>query len=167
VKCDRSQPKCGWCTRNSHPCEYKERKKPGLRAGYGKELESRLDRLEALLDQQGRELADHLASACTMTAGTQATGHQASVDFASYEKVHPHAAFDAPGMNLPSNGRHQTDDPHLHARNRSISYQAVSERPTIQPTYGGASVHSQALTSPSVAGYPDQPAALPPYDLLV
>lgn len=39
---DRAQPSCGWCTRNAQVCEYKERKKPGLRAGYGKELEQRL-----------------------------------------------------------------------------------------------------------------------------
>lgn len=39
---DRAQPSCGWCTRNGQVCEYKERKKPGLRAGYGKELEQRL-----------------------------------------------------------------------------------------------------------------------------
>ncbi|KAJ6148086.1 hypothetical protein N7497_010068 [Penicillium chrysogenum] len=42
VKCDRVQPSCGWCTRNGQLCEYRERKKPGLRAGYGKELEQRL-----------------------------------------------------------------------------------------------------------------------------
>ncbi|KAH8169482.1 fungal specific transcription factor domain-containing protein [Sarocladium implicatum] len=30
-------------------CEYKERKKPGLRAGYGRELEGRLDKLEVML----------------------------------------------------------------------------------------------------------------------
>lgn len=44
VKCDRGQPRCGWCVRNGQNCEYKERKKPGLRAGYGRELESRLGR---------------------------------------------------------------------------------------------------------------------------
>ncbi len=49
VKCDRAQPSCGWCSRNNAPCEYKERKKPGLRAGYGRELEQRLDRLESIL----------------------------------------------------------------------------------------------------------------------
>src|SRR5277367_214601 len=31
VKCDRGQPACGWCSRNGAVCEYKERKKPGLR----------------------------------------------------------------------------------------------------------------------------------------
>jgi len=49
VKCDRGQPCCGWCSRNNAVCEYRERKKPGLRAGYGRELEQRLDRLEAVL----------------------------------------------------------------------------------------------------------------------
>jgi len=43
------QPSCGWCSRNGAVCEYKERKKPGLRAGYGRELEQRLDRLEDIL----------------------------------------------------------------------------------------------------------------------
>lgn len=45
---DRNQPSCGWCTRNGQLCEYKERKKPGLRAGYGKELEQRLGRFTLL-----------------------------------------------------------------------------------------------------------------------
>lgn len=49
MKCDRGQPSCGWCTRNGTVCEYKERKKPGLRAGYGRELEQRLDKLEEIL----------------------------------------------------------------------------------------------------------------------
>lgn len=49
VKCDRGQPSCGWCRRNSVFCEYRERKKPGLRAGYGRELEQRLDKLEEIL----------------------------------------------------------------------------------------------------------------------
>lgn len=39
---DRGQPSCGWCVKNNQLCEYKERKKPGLRAGYGRELEARL-----------------------------------------------------------------------------------------------------------------------------
>jgi hypothetical protein len=32
VKCDRGRPSCGWCLKNNQPCEYRERKKPGLRA---------------------------------------------------------------------------------------------------------------------------------------
>ncbi|KAJ5166702.1 uncharacterized protein N7482_005483 [Penicillium canariense] len=60
VKCDRVQPSCGWCTRNGQLCEYKERKKPGLRAGYGKELEQRLDRLEQIIQAQARLLEMHV-----------------------------------------------------------------------------------------------------------
>ncbi|KAF4121019.1 Fungal trans [Geosmithia morbida] len=36
-------------SRNGATCEYKERRKPGLRAGYGRELEKRLDKLEEIL----------------------------------------------------------------------------------------------------------------------
>lgn len=42
VKCDRGQPSCGWCLKNHSSCTYLPRKKPGLRAGYGRELEARL-----------------------------------------------------------------------------------------------------------------------------
>ncbi|KAK3723221.1 hypothetical protein LTR37_001944 [Vermiconidia calcicola] len=47
-------------------CEYKERKKPGLRAGYGRELEARLDQLEGVLQNQQnflQQLANHLPGA--------------------------------------------------------------------------------------------------------
>ncbi|CAG7921016.1 unnamed protein product [Penicillium olsonii] len=60
VKCDRVQPSCGWCTRNGQICEYRERKKPGLRAGYGKELEQRLDRLEDIIQSQARLIEMHI-----------------------------------------------------------------------------------------------------------
>ncbi|KAH7627862.1 fungal-specific transcription factor domain-containing protein [Sordaria sp. MPI-SDFR-AT-0083] len=59
VKCDRGQPACGWCSKNAHVCEYKERKKPGLRAGYGRELEQRLDHLEGELRRHAEILATH------------------------------------------------------------------------------------------------------------
>lgn len=42
VKCDRGHPACGWCLKNHSQCVYLPRKKPGLRAGYGRELEARL-----------------------------------------------------------------------------------------------------------------------------
>ncbi|GLB14677.1 hypothetical protein AtubIFM61612_004470 [Aspergillus tubingensis] len=56
----RAQPSCGWCSRNGQLCEYKERKKPGLRAGYGKELEQRLDRLEQVIQTQARLIETHI-----------------------------------------------------------------------------------------------------------
>lgn len=51
VKCDRGQPACGWCMKNSQRCEYKERKKPGLRAGYGRELEAKLAEQAAMIGE--------------------------------------------------------------------------------------------------------------------
>ncbi|KAJ5877726.1 hypothetical protein N7455_001191 [Penicillium solitum] len=70
VKCDRVQPSCGWCTRNGQICEYRERKKPGLRAGYGKELEQRLDRLEDIIQSQARLIEMH------MLQSQSAMGHE-------------------------------------------------------------------------------------------
>ncbi|KAK0744682.1 fungal-specific transcription factor domain-containing protein [Apiosordaria backusii] len=71
VKCDRVQPACGWCSRNHATCEYKERKKPGLRAGYGRELEQRLDKLEEKLRAH-----DELLQALTSNSNTSpASGH--------------------------------------------------------------------------------------------
>ncbi|KAF2091020.1 hypothetical protein K490DRAFT_71288 [Saccharata proteae CBS 121410] len=67
VKCDRGQPSCGWCVRNNQLCEYKERKKPGLRAGYGRELESRLDRLEDMIHRQQTTIT-HLANNAAVAA---------------------------------------------------------------------------------------------------
>ncbi|OAA35062.1 Transcription factor [Metarhizium rileyi] len=62
VKCDRGQPSCGWCARNGAICEYKERRRPGLRAGFGKELQERMDRLEAILQSHSDVIQQALAS---------------------------------------------------------------------------------------------------------
>ncbi|PSR84142.1 fungal-specific transcription factor domain-domain-containing protein [Coniella lustricola] len=69
VKCDRGQPSCGWCSRNGQLCEYKERKKPGLRAGYGRELEQRLDKLEEILRAHSEIIHATFTAAQTVTTG--------------------------------------------------------------------------------------------------
>lgn len=61
VKCDRVEPACGWCARNNRTCVYKERQKPGLRVGYGRELEEKINRLEAILHHLGRRLEEHIS----------------------------------------------------------------------------------------------------------
>ncbi|KAL7271508.1 hypothetical protein RUND412_005730 [Rhizina undulata] len=60
VKCDRSQPSCGWCSRNGQECVYKQKKKPGLRAGIGRELEERLDKVEMMLASHSQILKSHM-----------------------------------------------------------------------------------------------------------
>lgn len=72
MKCDRGQPSCGWCSRNGAICEYKERKKPGLRAGYGRELEQRLDKLEEILRSHSEILH---ASYANNSNNNHHTGH--------------------------------------------------------------------------------------------
>ncbi|KAK2596631.1 hypothetical protein QQS21_006307 [Conoideocrella luteorostrata] len=62
VKCDRGQPSCGWCARNGANCEYKERRRPGLRAGFGKELQERMDKLEAILQSHSEIIQNALAA---------------------------------------------------------------------------------------------------------
>ncbi|KAL6898127.1 fungal-specific transcription factor domain-containing protein [Trichoderma evansii] len=59
VKCDRGQPSCGWCKRHGQKCEYKERKPPGLRAGFGRFLENRSREMELRLDKMEEILRKH------------------------------------------------------------------------------------------------------------
>ncbi|KAF1830296.1 hypothetical protein BDW02DRAFT_507858 [Decorospora gaudefroyi] len=90
VKCDRASPACSWCMKNHSACVYLPRKKPGLRAGYGRELESRLgealhghgelthvfaDKLEALLVQQQSQI-NHLSSAQVAQVATSGPSPQ-------------------------------------------------------------------------------------------
>ncbi|OQE94349.1 hypothetical protein PENNAL_c0004G01688 [Penicillium nalgiovense] len=46
--------------KRKRPLTVSERKKPGLRAGYGKELEQRLDRLEDIIQSQARLIEMHM-----------------------------------------------------------------------------------------------------------
>ncbi|KAH8723212.1 fungal-specific transcription factor domain-containing protein [Phaeosphaeriaceae sp. PMI808] len=67
VKCDRGHPACGWCLKNHSTCIYLPRKKPGLRAGYGRELEARLDKLESLIARQQTQI--HQLSNASVASG--------------------------------------------------------------------------------------------------
>ncbi|OCT44339.1 hypothetical protein CLCR_05445 [Cladophialophora carrionii] len=178
VKCDRQQPACGWCTRNDHPCEYRERKKPGLRAGYGRELEGRLDRLEALLEEQGRQLAAHLAESCSISGVTTAASNRSNAQGVGPETARPQGSYNAQGISVPGELQQQIIDPSLHppgSRHGSLQYQqSVADQQIAQQSHYTPSSHSHAaLTSPhSTTGYPatqvfnEYSAMLPPYDLL-
>ncbi|KAH7559768.1 hypothetical protein BM1_03402 [Bipolaris maydis] len=58
VKCDRASPACSWCLKNHSACVYLPRKKPGLRAGYGRELESRLAEVSPWGDSSFKNYSD-------------------------------------------------------------------------------------------------------------
>ena len=98
VKCDRGQPTCGWCTRNGALCEYKERKKPGLRAGYGRELEQRLDKLEEKLRMHN----DILQSLTSNSSPASGLGSGAS------GIIHPNAPPSMRGSNTSQVSDHGT-----------------------------------------------------------
>jgi Fungal specific transcription factor domain len=61
VRCDRAEPSCGWCARHGRQCVYRARQKPGFRAGYVRELETKVNRLEAMLHTLGRRVEDHFS----------------------------------------------------------------------------------------------------------
>lgn len=62
VKCDRQEPKCGWCASHDRVCIYRERKRPGVRAAYELELEEKVNRLETMLQTLKTEVDDHIAN---------------------------------------------------------------------------------------------------------
>ncbi|RDA94243.1 hypothetical protein CP533_0569, partial [Ophiocordyceps camponoti-saundersi (nom. inval.)] len=61
VKCDRAEPACSWCARHGRPCVYLERQKPGSRIGFTLELESKVNRIDALLQTLWRRVETHIS----------------------------------------------------------------------------------------------------------
>ncbi|OAL40569.1 hypothetical protein AYO20_00305 [Fonsecaea nubica] len=152
--------------------------KPGLRAGYGRELEGRLDRLEALLNEQGRQLAAHLAESCTIDAGVNSASNRHSVQGLGSDVARPRVSYDAQAINVTGELQQQIIDPNLHAptsRHGSLQYQqgAPDQQMAAQQSHYTPSAQSHTLTSPhSTTGfqgahmYNEYSAMLPPYDLL-
>ncbi|KAF3405387.1 hypothetical protein DPV78_003368 [Talaromyces pinophilus] len=58
VRCDRAEPACGWCSRRGRTCIYKERQKPGFRAGHVRALETKINRIEGVLQSLSRQIED-------------------------------------------------------------------------------------------------------------
>lgn len=167
IASDRAQPSCGWCSRNDHPCEYKERKKPGLRAGYGRELEGRLDRLESQLHEQARLLAAHLAGSCTISGEST---HIASLS----QPPQTQTSFASHGVRF--NGETNAPQPAIDPSLSHTTTQVYQQQTDSQPNHGHGytpSVQSAPLNSPPATGpyqplnvFHEQTVPLPPYDLL-
>jgi hypothetical protein len=183
VKCDRGQPSCGWCTRNGAICEYKERKKPGLRAGYGRELEQRLDRLEDILRSHAQILESSFTNNSASIPSDQETPQSVTRFRPNEQRNHvPHAETalflqkpsDFPTVSQSidfSNGMPPT--PGLHGdvfqqqtmqqanHNHIQSGQAPEFYSTSQPPLASPSLN---ITQTQTELASDN--ALPPYDLL-
>lgn len=189
MKCDRGQPSCGWCSRNGAICEYKERKKPGLRAGYGRELEQRLDRLEDIL----RSHAQILETSFTNNSNSLPSDHETPQSVPGYR---------------PNDSRHRSHVPHAETAlflqkpssfngNQSMDFgNPIPQTPSMSSIHGDVfqqsmqqqnQNHTQSMQSGQVPEFysttkpplespslniqqspPDFAAdhALPPYDLL-
>ena len=149
-------------------CEYKERKKPGLRAGYGRELESKILRLEQLVHDQGRQLAAHLGTCSPSGTEPSSTGRP------SYDAS-------ATAFQADAGFQQQVIDPKLRpsmSRNGSLQYpahtqQSIAEQQFTQQGQYTPSAQTHPMTSPqsmaafsSAQMFNEQAAMLPPYDLL-
>ncbi|KAK5235351.1 hypothetical protein LTR47_003536 [Exophiala xenobiotica] len=174
VKCDRVEPACGWCARNNRVCVYKERQKPGLRVGYGRELEEKINRLEALLQHMGRRLEEHIVDhgdAAPPRPGSERMTSQ-PVQYPVYSQNDPGPTSasilsqDTPGSDprwVPSNAYERMQYPR--------PQDAMSIRSVVDTA--GQDVVSQSERAASTAWYPSSTPApsvpeseLPPYDLL-
>ena len=192
VKCDRGHPHCGWCLRNGQVCEYKERKKPGLRAGYGRELEARLDKLEGVLQTQQdvlQQLANNLpggqAADGALASPTRRSQHVPQAETALFMQtpnMYPSAAPIAPRMSgfqsqmsgevdqqqQASFMRHSSQ-PSLHiptAATSSDGY-APSNPPLESPSLNiPSSAHMSLAAQDGAMNAVSQDQDFPPYDLL-
>ncbi|KAJ6013347.1 hypothetical protein N7540_007938 [Penicillium herquei] len=186
VKCDRVQPSCGWCVRNGQLCEYKERKKPGLRAGYGKELEHRLDRLEEIIQAQARLIEMHI-----LQSQPQIPQHGGSISYSSPSEpsaVHgpsPRTAlyFNDPNSSVALPSRHadvsitspsDTSAKNMvaHALSNGATASVISSLSQVQNGHNDFSGNESSLNIPvSIFANQEQSLTdpnldLPPYDLL-
>ncbi|EME46026.1 hypothetical protein DOTSEDRAFT_147895 [Dothistroma septosporum NZE10] len=189
VKCDRGQPSCGWCLRNGQICEYRERKKPGLRAGYGKELEARLDKLEGVLSNQQhvlQQLAAHLNTGAQsiVSPSSQHEGHhtQAAL-FMQNPDMYPTATViqynrlqqqQQQVQNNETNqhhSSHQTQPQHQHhASQPSVHLPPITSAglytPSNPPLESPSLNISAAATQDGAMKAVSQDHDFPPYDLL-
>ncbi|KAK0776186.1 hypothetical protein LTR75_016340 [Friedmanniomyces endolithicus] len=184
VKCDRGLPYCGWCLRNEQICDYKERKKPGLRAGYGRELESRLDKLESVLQTQQhviQQLANALpgqqsvSGAVQSEAGLQSQHAAETAPFMQTPNTYQNAASGGRYDSLQSQSssemapkHHQQSYPNLPALPPASDMYAPSNLPLESPSLNITAVTDPSLTSadaPTMSAV-SQDQDFPPYDLL-
>lgn len=159
VKCDRQEPACGWCAKNNRVCIYKERKKPGLRASYGVELEDKINRMEAMLHVLGRRVEDHIGDGdCqrSSTLGRQADNYQASVMpplSSDHHQDTPTTQYSWPVNLYSQQNPKQSDNIPIQPQGSNASHDA----PSLDKSLASPSKANLGLT------YSDD---LPPYDQL-
>ena len=173
VKCDRVQPTCGGCARNDRVCEYKERQKPGFRAGYGRELEAKINRLEAMLHSLGRRVEDHIEAHPASHLGPDVLRQtHASPDLTKHSDASPSALNGVQSHYTPTSNASWTQPPNsdrLHY-SRPTDAMAVHSVCNTAPTQVRQS-ETAAISVPLSAtertlALSETEGTLPPYDLL-
>ncbi|KAF8469492.1 fungal-specific transcription factor domain-containing protein [Kalaharituber pfeilii] len=117
---------------SSLECVYKQKKKPGLRAGIGRELEERLDRVERMLASHARILEAH-AKAQQLQSFSNAS--------ASSNQSSPASPLDS----LSCIGQ----DPHKSTPTNGNSYISRNSLPNVSQVQLGKDNHPDVICSPS------------------
>lgn len=113
MKCDRAEPSCSWCSRHGRICVYKGRQKPGFRAGSVRDLEHKVDRLEAMLQLLGNRVEDHI----------QVHDSRSGSGFGSLQLPRPAGL---PSLQAPSPDYQPQNVTRLYDNNNSQRYTATS-----------------------------------------
>ncbi|PHH80099.1 hypothetical protein CDD82_1977 [Ophiocordyceps australis] len=181
VRCDRGQPACGWCARNGVACEYKERKRPGLRAGFGKELQQRMDKLEGTVNEHSEMLSQaNLASILRALNRTTPARESQTVCRPLEPETTPgktsplHTRKRSSFASLSNLGDFSLPPPAAHDNLKSPTY-ATDIPPALQlPPIRASAAEASQRSAPSSVVDRSQPATsplpperdLPPHDLL-
>ncbi|QUC16163.1 uncharacterized protein UV8b_00404 [Ustilaginoidea virens] len=147
VKCDRAEPACSWCARHDRPCVYLARQKPGSRIGFALELETKINRVDALLQTLWRRVEDHIAN----DHGPQS--HTLATAVSSGNGSNP-AQLDGYGHGTPGTIRHDL------SRGASVTQPAALARP---PWLSGDAPETLQQQSSSV-DFATRNASLPNHD---
>ncbi|KAF2720456.1 C6 transcription factor-like protein [Polychaeton citri CBS 116435] len=183
VKCDRGHPSCGWCVRNGQPCEYKERKKPGLRAGYGRELEARLDTLEGVIQAQNaviQQMANSLPGLQGIASHLQSSPSQTQAETALFLQRPSSSYIPHQGQTQNFSSQYASPSgispytPHPHAQSKlgivnPNSSEASYTAPNTQVESASMNVQpisQHVLHQPGSMASVSQDQDFPPYDLL-
>jgi Fungal specific transcription factor domain len=134
-------------------CEYRERRKPGLRAGYGRDLERRLDRLEEMVTTHDRLFEEYLRP----SPNVQEANAASSVD-ANLHSLAPigHISNSSPSQTMEARPSLVTRTSHLSAGQQIAHPQLQAERQSVQ---GPTGHHDTAQPISALTGslYPERP----------
>ncbi|KHN96570.1 C6 transcription factor [Metarhizium album ARSEF 1941] len=153
VKCDRAEPACSWCARHNRTCVYLERQKPGSRVGFTLELETKVNRVDALLQTLWRRVEDHIANdhGAQSQILSPAVSNHALVQMDGF-------AQDAPGPRPPGTCRATSiqqprgpafSSPSWQGRDGSENAQPSAPSVTSAPSQSLPSAGAESLTPPS------------------